>query len=208
MAKHSKAERERRTAESARVAEIEAAWMGSVPTATAKAFTLLGRGRPRPRSRAPPTDMAPGTLPNPPRPGREPKPVKEDRGPAAAATDAGPRARAAAVDVEPERPPGRPARRLDELDEDAVAERGWMNATGPSAPRRGAVSMSSSPSISRRSSVSARFGDLEADVVEALALRRQEPGDAGRVVGRLDELDLRLADRRGTRSGRGRAGCP
>jgi hypothetical protein len=33
-----------------------------------------------------------------------------------------------------------------------------MNATGPSAPRRGALSISSSPSISRRSSVSARFG--------------------------------------------------
>ena len=36
--------------------------------------------------------------------------------------------------------------------------------------------------------------DLEADVVEALALARQEAGDAGRVVGRLDQLDLRLAD--------------
>ncbi len=78
MAKHSKAERERRTAQSARVAEIEAAWMGSVPTATAKAFTLsveAARARgPEPRR----PDMAPGTLPNPPRPGHEPKPVKED----------------------------------------------------------------------------------------------------------------------------------
>src|SRR4029078_1400704 len=37
-------------------------------------------------------------------------------------------------------------------------------------------------------------GDLEADVVEALALRGKEPGDARRVVGRLHELDLRLAD--------------
>ena len=73
-------------------------------------------------------------------------------------------------------------------------DRGWMNATGPSAPRRGAESMSSRPSISRRTSVSARFADLEADVVEALALVRQEAGDAGRVVGRLDEFDLRLAD--------------
>ena len=33
-----------------------------------------------------------------------------------------------------------------------------MNATGPSAPLRGEVSMSSSPEISSRSSVSARFG--------------------------------------------------
>src|SRR5258706_11467773 len=37
--------------------------------------------------------------------------------------------------------------------------------------------------------------DLEADVMEALALAREEAGDPGRVVGRLDELDLRLADR-------------
>ena len=35
---------------------------------------------------------------------------------------------------------------------------------------------------------------LEADVMEALPLRGQEAGHAGRVVGRLDELDLRLAD--------------
>ena len=53
-----------------------------------------------------------------------------------------------------------------------------------------------------------QVGDLEADVVEALALRRQEAGDAGRVVGRLDQLDLRLADRRGRRSGPGRSRCP
>jgi hypothetical protein len=78
MAKHSKAERERRAAETVRVAEIEAAWMGSVPTATAKAFTLAveaARAR-APQPRRP--DMAPGTLPNPPRPGHEPRPVKED----------------------------------------------------------------------------------------------------------------------------------
>jgi len=37
-------------------------------------------------------------------------------------------------------------------------------------------------------------GDLEADVVEALALVSQEPGHARRVVGRLNELDLRLPD--------------
>jgi hypothetical protein len=34
--------------------------------------------------------------------------------------------------------------------------------------------------------------DLEADVVKALALRCEEAGDTGRVVGRLDQLDLRL----------------
>ena len=34
--------------------------------------------------------------------------------------------------------------------------------------------------------------DLEADVMEALALPLEEAGDAGRVIGRLDQLDLRL----------------
>jgi len=78
MTKHSKAERERRAAESLRVTEIEAAWMGSVPAATAKAFTIaVEAARARgPEERRP--DMAPGTLPNPPRPGREPRPVKDD----------------------------------------------------------------------------------------------------------------------------------
>ena len=52
--------------------------------------------------------------------------------------------------------------------------------------------MSSMPSISRRRQRPRRGSDLEADVVEALALARQEARDAGRVVGRLDELDLRL----------------
>ena len=37
--------------------------------------------------------------------------------------------------------------------------------------------------------------DLEADVVEALALLREEARDTGCLVGRLDELDLRFADR-------------
>ena len=49
------------------------------------------------------------------------------------------------------------------------------------------------PSISRRMQRLGEVRDLEADVVEALALALEEAGDAGRVVGRLDELDLRLA---------------
>ena len=69
-----------------------------------------------------------------------------------------------------------------------------MNATGPSAPRRGALSISSRPSIPSREERLGEVRDLEADVVEALALAREEARDAGRVVGRLDELDLRLAD--------------
>lgn len=76
MTKHSKRERERRAQETQRVREIEAAWAGSVPPATAKAFALeveaaLARG---PEVRRP--DMAPGTAPRPPRPGHEPRPPK------------------------------------------------------------------------------------------------------------------------------------
>ncbi len=78
MTKHSRNERERRAAETLRVREIEAAWIGSVPPATAKAFAVAveaARARgPEPR----PPDMAPGTKPRPPRPGREPKPPKDD----------------------------------------------------------------------------------------------------------------------------------
>ena len=70
-----------------------------------------------------------------------------------------------------------------------------MNATGPSAPRRGEVSISSSPPISSLSKRLGQVGDLETDVVEPFALGRQEPGDTGRIVGRLHQLDLGLADR-------------
>ncbi len=81
MAKHSKAERDRRAAESARIAEIQAAWVGSIPAATAKAFAanleaIKARG---PIAKRP--DMAPGTRPNPPRPGHEPRPAKEEARP-------------------------------------------------------------------------------------------------------------------------------
>lgn len=78
MARHSKFERERRSAETERVKQIEAAWMGSLPTATAKAFAdSVAAARARgPEEKRP--DMAPGTAPRPPRPGHEPKPAKED----------------------------------------------------------------------------------------------------------------------------------
>jgi hypothetical protein len=77
MTKHSKFERERRAAESQRVAEIERAWQDSIPAPVAAAFAESVR---RAKERGPwerPPDMAPGTLPRPPRPGREPK-VKKD----------------------------------------------------------------------------------------------------------------------------------
>ena len=74
MTKHSRRERERRTQETERVKQVEAAWIASVPPAVAKAFAMgveAARARgPEPRR----PDMAPGTLPRPPRPGREPKP--------------------------------------------------------------------------------------------------------------------------------------
>jgi hypothetical protein len=78
MTKHSRSERARRAAETTRLKEVEAAWMGSLSAETAKAFKVsVAAARARgPRERQP--DMAPGTAPNPPRPGREPRPSKDD----------------------------------------------------------------------------------------------------------------------------------
>jgi len=73
MTKHSKRERERRAQETERVNQIQAAWIGSVPPAVAKAFAAgVEAARARPAHIAAP-DMAPGTMPRPPRPGHEPK---------------------------------------------------------------------------------------------------------------------------------------
>lgn len=81
MTKHSRAERERRESESARMAEIQRAWEASIPAPVAAEFArevAAARARgPLP----PPPNMAPGTPPRPPRPGREPKPAKEESGP-------------------------------------------------------------------------------------------------------------------------------
>ena len=79
MARHSKHERERRAEETERVKQIEAAWLGSLPSAAAKAFAeSVAAARARgPQEKRP--DMAPGTAPRPPRPGREPKPPKDER---------------------------------------------------------------------------------------------------------------------------------
>ena len=79
--KHSRRERQRRTEETAAVKRIEAAWIASMPAATATAFAAdveAARARgPEPRK----PDMAPGTAPRPPRPGHEPKPPKEPERP-------------------------------------------------------------------------------------------------------------------------------
>jgi hypothetical protein len=77
VTKHSKFENERRAAESTRVKEIEAAWLGSLPSAEEKAFrAAVEAARARP-PQPPPPNMAPGTAPRPPR--HEPRPTKEER---------------------------------------------------------------------------------------------------------------------------------
>lgn len=79
MAKHSKRENEQRAAETARIKEIEAAWLGSLGKDQAEAFARSVEAvRSRPPT-PPPPNMAPGTRPNPPRPGHEPRVPKEER---------------------------------------------------------------------------------------------------------------------------------
>ncbi|MDH4142603.1 MAG: hypothetical protein OEV61_08325 [Chloroflexota bacterium] len=79
MTKHARYEREQRAAQSARIKEIEAAWMGSLTPATAQAFTAAVESARARGPVEPPPPMAPGTAPRPPRPGREPRPSKEER---------------------------------------------------------------------------------------------------------------------------------
>jgi hypothetical protein len=77
MTKHSKHERERRAAESERMAEVGRAWEASIPAPVAAEFAReVAVAQTRVYEKQP--DMAPGTLPRPPRPGREPKPAKEE----------------------------------------------------------------------------------------------------------------------------------
>ena len=61
MTKHSRAERERRAAETIRVKEIEAAWLGSLAPDTAKAFTTAVAAARARGPVEPPPPMAPGT---------------------------------------------------------------------------------------------------------------------------------------------------
>jgi hypothetical protein len=81
MAKHSEFERQRRAAEKERVAEIERAWRGSLPTDVAAKFDSQVKAARERGPLPPPPDMAPGTRPNPPRPGHEPKPPKAEERP-------------------------------------------------------------------------------------------------------------------------------
>ena len=71
--------KEPRAAQTVRVKEIEAAWLGSLPADRSKAFVAaveVARSRPPAEPRA---NMAPGTQPHPPRPGHEPRAPKEER---------------------------------------------------------------------------------------------------------------------------------
>ena len=97
--------------------------------------------------------------------------------------------------AEPQHLPGRSAGRLDQLDEHAVAgsrvdERD--RSFGTAARRR--IDQLQPGDLEAEQRLG-EVRDLEADVVEALALRGQEARDAGRLVGRLDQFDLRFADR-------------
>lgn len=81
MTKRSEFERRRREAETERMAEIDRAWRGSVPTDVAAQFDAQVQAAQARGPLPPPPDMAPGTPPRPPRPGHEPKPPKADTRP-------------------------------------------------------------------------------------------------------------------------------
>ena len=78
MTKRSRYEREQRAAVNVRVKQITADWERAISPERAAAFALeveAARARgPRPKQ----PDMAPGTLPHPPRPGHEPRPPKKE----------------------------------------------------------------------------------------------------------------------------------
>lgn len=81
MSRLSGAKRVRRAAANERLVEIERAWRGSIPADVATSFDAQVRAAKERGPLAPPPDMAPGTMPNPPRPGHEPKPKKTDERP-------------------------------------------------------------------------------------------------------------------------------
>src|SRR3954453_12256060 len=96
---------------------------------------------------------------------------------------------------EAEGAPGRSAGRLDQLDEHAVARSGVEERDRAfRAAARLAVDQLDTLSADRHERLG-EIGDLEADVVEPLTLGREEAGDAGGAICRLDELDLGLPDR-------------
>jgi hypothetical protein len=78
MTKRSRYEREKRDAANVRVKQITAEWESAISPERAAAFAAQVEAA-RARGPLPPKpDMAPGTLPNPPRPGNEPRPPKKE----------------------------------------------------------------------------------------------------------------------------------
>jgi hypothetical protein len=78
MTKRSRYEREKRDAANVRVKQITAEWERAVSPDVAAAFAAKVEAA-RARGPLPPKpDMAPGTMPNPPRPGNEPRPPKKE----------------------------------------------------------------------------------------------------------------------------------
>jgi hypothetical protein len=78
MTKRSRYERERHAAANVRIKQITAEWEAAIPADRMAAFTREVEAA-RARGPLPPKpDMAPGTIPNPPRPGNEPRPKKEE----------------------------------------------------------------------------------------------------------------------------------
>lgn len=77
MTKRSRYERERRAAQNEGSKAIGEVWWRTIPAADAEAFVRQVEAA---RSRPPAVreDMAPGTLPNPPRVVREPRPKKDE----------------------------------------------------------------------------------------------------------------------------------
>jgi len=79
MTKRSRYEREQRAAANVRIKQITADWERAIPPERLAAFAIeveAARARgPRPRQ----PDMAPGTMPNPPR--HEPRPQKKEEPP-------------------------------------------------------------------------------------------------------------------------------
>jgi len=84
---------------------------------------------------------------------------------------------------------------LDQLDQDAVTAPRMEEGDGTlGAFTRGRIDQLDPVDLEPQERLR-EVGDLEADVVDALATLGQEPRSARRVVGGLDQLDLRLADR-------------
>jgi hypothetical protein len=79
MVKRSRYEREQRDAQNLRIQAAGEAMQRAIPPAVAEAFAKQVEAARARGPIQPPPNMAPGTLPRPPRPGHEPRPPKEDK---------------------------------------------------------------------------------------------------------------------------------